>query len=53
MKYICELCGWIYDEAKGDPNNGIEPGTKFENLPEHYECPFCYCEKEAFYPVDD
>ena len=53
MKYICELCGWIYDENKGDPNNGIEPGTKFEDLPEDYDCTYCYSEKEAFYPVDD
>lgn len=53
MKYICELCGWIYDEDKGDPNNGIEPGTKFEDLPEDYDCPYCYSEKEAIYPVDD
>ena len=53
MKYICELCGWIYDEDKGDLQNGIEPGTKFEELPEFYDCPYCYSEKEAFYPVDD
>ena len=32
-KYRCKVCGWIYDEAKGDPDNGIAPGTRFEDLP--------------------
>ena len=41
MKDIRELCGWVYDEAKGDPHSKIEPGTRFENLPTDYECPFC------------
>ena len=44
MKYICELCGWIYDEKTGDPRNGIDPGTQFADLPEYYECPYCYSE---------
>ena len=35
-KYVCTVCGWIYDEAKGDPDNGIVPGTKFEDLPFSY-----------------
>ena len=35
-KYICIVCGYIYDEELGDPENGIEPGTKFEDLPEDY-----------------
>lgn len=48
MKYVCELCGWIYDEDSGDANHGILPGTKFEDLPEEYECPGCYSEKNAF-----
>ena len=38
-KYVCTVCGWIYDEAKGDPDNGIAPGTKFEDLPADYVCP--------------
>ena len=33
MKYVCDVCGWEYDEELGDPDNGIEPGTKFEDLP--------------------
>ena len=40
-KYVCTVCGWIYDEAKGDPDNGIAPGTKFEDLPADYVCPVC------------
>jgi rubredoxin len=51
MKYICELCGYIYSEEKGDPARGILPGTKLEDLPEDYECPCCGFGKEAFNPV--
>ena len=40
-KYVCDLCGWVYDEELGDPENGIAPGTKFEDLPEDYICPLC------------
>ena len=32
-KYVCDVCGWEYDEALGDPDNGIEPGTRFADLP--------------------
>ena len=41
MKYVCDLCGWVYDEAVGDPDHGIAPGTKFADLPEDFECPLC------------
>lgn len=37
-KYVCEICGYIYDEAAGDPEHGIAPGTKWEDLPEDFEC---------------
>lgn len=47
-KYICKICGWIYDEAQGDPNNGIAPGTKFEDLPADYICPMCGAGKDEF-----
>lgn len=40
-KYKCEVCGYIYDPAVGDPDNGIEPGTPFEDLPEDWVCPVC------------
>ena len=48
MKYICEVCGWEYDEEAGDLENGIEPGTKFEDLPDDFACPLCGVDKENF-----
>lgn len=51
MKYICEVCGYIYDEEMGDPDNGIAPGTPWENVPEDYLCPLCMVGKEFFQPV--
>ena len=47
-KYVCEVCGYVYDEAVGDPDNGIAPGTKFEDLPEDFECPLCGVDKSNF-----
>ena len=47
-KYRCVLCGWIYDPAKGDPNNGVEAGTQFEEVPEDWTCPLCGADKEQF-----
>ena len=47
-KYVCTICGWVYDEEKGDPDNGIEPGTKFEDLPDDFVCPECGVDKEQF-----
>ena len=48
MRYICDVCGYIYDEALGDKENGIEPGTKFSDLPDDYVCPLCGVGKEDF-----
>ena len=48
MKYVC-VCGYEYDEEAGDPDNGIEPGTKFEDLPEDWVCPICGLGKGAGY----
>lgn len=48
MKYICDVCGWIYDENQGDIDNGIAPGTKFEELPEDFICPLCGVGKDQF-----
>ena len=45
MKYMCAMCGWIYDEETGDLENGIAPGTKFQYLPDQYDCQFCYADK--------
>lgn len=52
-KYICDMCGYIYDPEQGDPENGIEPGTSFEDLPEDWVCPECGVPKEDFSPLDD
>ena len=48
MKWVCNICGYEYDEEAGDPDNGIEPGTKFEDLPEDFVCPLCGVGKEDF-----
>jgi rubredoxin len=40
-RYVCVVCGFIYDEELGDPSNGISPGTPFESLPADYLCPDC------------
>lgn len=46
--YVCELCGYEYRAALGDPENGIEEGTDFEDLPEDWVCPLCGASKEDF-----
>ena len=48
MKYVCEVCGWEYDEEAGYPEGGIEPGTKWEDIPEDFECPLCGVGKDQF-----
>ena len=47
-KYVCDACGWEYDEELGSPENGIAPGTKFEDLPDDFECPLCGVGKDQF-----
>ena len=47
-KYVCDVCGWTYDEAEGYPEKGIAPGTKFEDLPEDFVCPLCGVGRAAF-----
>jgi len=47
-KYVCTICGYVYDPEQGDPDNGIDPGTKFEDLPDDYECPVCGASKDDF-----
>lgn len=47
-KYKCTICGYVYDPAVGDPDNGIKAGTAFEDLPEDWECPICSAGKEEF-----
>jgi flavin reductase (DIM6/NTAB) family NADH-FMN oxidoreductase RutF/rubredoxin len=47
-KYVCTVCGYVYDPEKGDPDGGIPPGTKFEDIPDDWVCPVCGAAKEAF-----
>ena len=51
--YECEPCGYIYDPEAGDPDNGIAPGTPFENLREDWVCAVCGLGKEVFKIVDE
>ena len=48
MRDVCDVCGDVYDEETGDPDNGIAPGTKWEDLPEDFECPLCAVGKDQF-----
>lgn len=48
MKYVCTVCGYIYDEATGDPDNGIAPGTAWADLPDDFVCPLCGVGKDMF-----
>lgn len=50
-KYRCIICDYIYDPAVGDPDNGVEPGTPFEDLPEDWVCPLCGVDASNFEPV--
>ena len=47
MKYVCP-CGYVYDEVLGDPDNGIAPGTKWEDVPDDFSCPVCGLGKDFF-----
>jgi len=49
-KYVCTLCGYVYDPASGDPDNNIPPGTPFEQLPDDWVCPVCGASKDQFEP---
>ena len=51
-KYVCGVCGYVYDPAVGDPDGGVAPGTAFENLPADWHCPVCGAAKEEFSPQD-
>ncbi|MEK7618631.1 MAG: rubredoxin [Patescibacteria group bacterium] len=47
-KYICPPCGYVYDQEKGDPDGGIDPGTPFEAIPDDWICPICGATKVMF-----
>lgn len=52
-KYYCTVCQWEYDPVVGDPEQGVAPGTSFENLPEDWVCPMCGVGKSEFAPVEE
>ena len=52
MKYVCDICGWEYDEEEGYPEGGIASGTKWEDVPEDFECPLCNVGKDQFSEVE-
>ncbi len=52
-KYKCLMCGYIYDPAVGDPLNGADAGTAFEDLSDGWVCPDCGAGKDEFEPVED
>jgi rubredoxin len=52
-KYRCIMCSYIYDPALGDPDNGVKPGTSFEDIPDDWVCPDCGVGKDSFEPVKD
>jgi rubredoxin-NAD+ reductase len=51
-RWICRVCGYVYDPAVGDPDTGIDPGTAFEDIPDDWYCPDCGVAKSDFEPLD-
>lgn len=52
-KYLCEPCGYVYIPEEGDPDNGIEPGTAFKDLPDDWVCPWCGVGKDMFIRTEE
>lgn len=52
QKYVCDVCGYVYDPVEGDPENGIASGTSFEDIPDDWVCPVCGVSKEQFSPEE-
>ncbi len=50
-KYVCVVCGYVYDPEAGDPDHGIVAGTSFKDVPENWVCPLCGVGKSDFEPV--
>ena len=50
--YMCVICGFVYEEAKGHPESGVEPGTKWEDVPLTWRCPDCGAGKEDFEMIE-
>ncbi len=53
QSYMCELCDYTYEPKNGDLENGIAPGTAFEDLPDTWKCPVCGADKDEFQAVPD
>jgi len=51
-RYKCQICGYVYDPAEGEPEHGINPGTAFSDLPYDYGCPVCFAGKDDFFSCD-
>ena len=47
-RYVCQICGYVYDPEQGDPDNGVAAGTKWEDVPDDWECPVCGASKDDF-----
>ena len=47
-KYVCTVCGYVYDPAVGDPESNIAAGTSFDDLPDDWVCPVCGADKDQF-----
>jgi rubredoxin len=47
-KWVCVICGYVYDPAEGDPDNGVDPGTVWEDVPSDWLCPICGASKDDF-----
>ena len=52
MKYECDVCGWVYDSAAGDPGSGVVPGTSFDDLADDWVCPECGAGKDDFSAIE-
>ena len=52
-EYVCDVCGYVYNPEAGDPDNGIQPGTAFADIPKDWVCPICGVGKDEFSPAED
>lgn len=52
MRYVCGVCGYVYDPGEGDPDNGVPPGTPFDQLPDDWVCPVCGASQDEFSPEE-
>ncbi len=52
-KYSCDICGYVYDPATGDPDNAVAPGTAFEDVPDDWVCPDCGADKTMFTAIEE